>query len=90
MFRYRPDILDELRARGVDPDAATDPRFVREYLSDLYRYEIRQLKARLLRGEFPRQEYAGRVVELRKKYVLLSVPVEDWTEPDQSGDAIDR
>jgi hypothetical protein len=81
VYRYREDVLDELRDRGIAPDGATDPAFVREYLSDLYRYEIRQLKGRLLRREFPRSEYAGRVRALRRKYVLLSVPVGSWVTP---------
>jgi hypothetical protein len=51
---------------------------VREFLSDLYRYEIRQLKGRLLRQEFPRGEYAGRVRQLRRKYVLLSTSPQLW------------
>jgi hypothetical protein len=45
----------------------------------LYRYEIRQLKARLVAGEFPQREYASRVRELRRGYVLLSIPLETWT-----------
>jgi hypothetical protein len=80
VFRYHSDVLDELRARGVAPDAATDPHLVREYLSELYRYEIRRLKARLLRREFPKQAYAGLVRELRNKYVLLSIPVDAWLD----------
>jgi hypothetical protein len=51
---------------------------VREALSDLYRYEIRRLKRRLLGGEFPREQYAAHVIALRKQYWLLSVPVEQW------------
>jgi len=81
VFRYRPLILEELRVHGLAPDATTDPHLVREYLSDLYRYEIRRLKARLLRREFPKDEYAGLVRELRKKYLLLSIPVESWVAP---------
>ena len=84
VFCYRPDVLEELRIRGVAPDARTDPALVREYLSDLYRYEIRQLKSRLLRREFPRGEYAGRVRELKLGYFLLGIPVDRWLIDDDS------
>jgi hypothetical protein len=77
-FRYHAAILEQLESQGIRPTPDTDPAFVREYLSDLYRYEIRQLKARLLRQEFPRGEYAERVKQLRRKYVLLSTSPERW------------
>jgi hypothetical protein len=79
-FHYRPDILADLCSHGIRPGPATEPAFVREYLSDLYRYEIRKLKARLLGGEFPQREYASRVKRLRDEYFLLAIPVERWIE----------
>ena len=84
-YRYTRDVLEELRRHGVAPTEATDPQQVRDFLSALYRYEIRQLKARLLAGEFPQREYASRVRALRRGYVLLSIPLETWTARD-SGD----
>ncbi len=47
-------------------------------MNDLYRHELRTLRARLVARHIPRQGYADRVVELRKKYVLLSVRLELW------------
>ena len=79
MHDYSPEVLDELRGHGVVPRRHTNPQLVRDYLSQLYRYEIRRLKGRLLAGEFPQREYAGRVRELRRGYVLLSIPLEIWT-----------
>ena len=79
-WRYHPDVLEELLVHGLAPTAETDPQFVRDYLSELYRYEIRTLKRRLLRQEFAQREYAGRVRELRRRYVLLSIPLETWTK----------
>lgn len=79
-YRYRPDILTELGSLGIRPAEDTEPAFVREYLNDFYRYEIRALKARLLRGEFPRHEYAGRVKTLRNRFFLLAIPLERWVE----------
>jgi hypothetical protein len=76
---YSPEVLEELCRHGLVPRPHTDPQLVRDYLSQLYRYEIRRLKGRLLAGEFPQREYAGRVRELRRGYVLLSIPLEIWT-----------
>ena len=80
--RYTEEVLEELRRHGVAPTSATDPQLVRDFLSALYRYEIRQLKARLLAGEFRQAEYAPRVRALRRGYVLLSIPLETWTTHD--------
>ncbi len=75
---YRPEILEQLAAHGIRPRPTTPPDVVRAYLSDLYRYEIRSLRARLLRHEFPKQEYIPRVLQLRAKYILLSIPTQLW------------
>jgi hypothetical protein len=77
-FEYAPEALEILAAHGLRPGPATPPAVVREGLSDLYRYEIRRLKARLLAGEFPKDQYIERVVELRRRYWLLSVPIGRW------------
>lgn len=76
---YRPEILETLAAHGFVPTPDTPPALVREALSGLYRHEIRRLRDRLLRREFPRNEYAQRVDTLRRRYVLLKVPVSLWT-----------
>lgn len=78
-WQYRPDVLEELTRHGVVPTPATDPQVVRDFLSALYRYEIRRLKGRLLRGQFPQRDYAALVRLLRRQYVLLSIPLETWT-----------
>jgi hypothetical protein len=77
-YRYRAEVLDALARHGVVPLATTAPLLIRDQLNDLYRFEIRRLKARLLRGEFPKADYIGHVVDLRCKYMLLSIPVEEW------------
>jgi hypothetical protein len=77
-FAYRPEILEALAALGIRPGRHTPPPLVRAYLNDLYRYELRRLRDRLLAGDFPKREYAGRVVSLRARYVLLSVPMDRW------------
>jgi hypothetical protein len=78
-YDYRPEVLEELLRHGAVPQSHTDPQLVRDWLSGVYRHEIRTLKARLTRGEFPTDEYADRVRQLRRGYVLLSIPLETWT-----------
>jgi hypothetical protein len=53
---------------------------VREYVNDLYRYEIRRLRDRLLRGEFPKNNYFDRVVLLRNKYSVLALRPAEFVE----------
>jgi hypothetical protein len=72
-FRYRTDVLRNLERHGVRPTPRTPPELVREFVRDLYLYEIRALRARMLRQEFPRTEYADRVDWLRRKYTVLAL-----------------
>ena len=79
-FKYRESVLNELARHGVAPRADTPPDLIREFINDLYVYEIRALKAKLKAGQFPQSEYAGRVDALRRRYPILSLPVDYWTE----------
>lgn len=72
-YIYRSDVLRELERHGVKPLAHTRPERVREYVRDLYKYEIRRLRDRMLAGAFPRTEYAARVDALRQQYPVLSL-----------------
>ena len=72
-YRYRHDVLAALENHGIMPRPTTDPERVREFVNDLYRYEIRSLRDRLLRGEFPKDTYYDRVVTLRNKYSVLAL-----------------
>ena len=80
MYRYRRDVLERLEAHGVRPHSETRPELVREFVNDLYRYEIRRLRDRLLRGEFPKNTYLDRVVELRNKYSVLALRPAEFVE----------
>lgn len=80
MFHYKPEILEELARHGVKPKPSSHPDFVRTAVRDLYLYEIRALRDRCRAGQFPREELAGRVVALRGKYPILSIPIYLWTE----------
>jgi hypothetical protein len=78
-FIYDARILEALGEHGLSPLPTTSPQTVRDALSDLYRYEIRRLRRDLLAGLIAKADYAGRVIALRKRYWLLSVPVQLWT-----------
>ncbi len=80
MYLYRSDILEALLQYGVRPTMRTRPELVHEFVSDLYRYELRQLRDRLIRKEFPKREYYARVVALRNRYHVISMRPREWLE----------
>ena len=80
-FRYRQDVVDHLLRHGVRPTDRTPPRLVRNFVRDLYKYEIRSLRDRYLRREFPKIEYAGRVEELRIRYPVLALQPREFLQP---------
>jgi len=73
VHRYRSDILEALAKHGIRPRPTTPPELVHEFLSDLYRYELRRLRDRLRRGEIPKEGYIDHVVALRLEYPLVSL-----------------
>ena len=78
-YRYRAEVLEALARHGLAPRTDTPPQFLRDAVNDLYRYEIRRLRQRLLREEFPKDAYVPKVIELRDKYLLLAMPMEEWS-----------
>ena len=72
-YRYRPDVLAHLARHGVQPRETTHPEFVRNFVNDLYRYELRKLRDRYMVGEFPKIEYHRRVIEIRDRYPVLAL-----------------
>lgn len=79
-FRYRADVIRDLWRYGVHPTSRTPPELVRGFVRDLYLYEIRSLRSRLLRKEFPRSEYAERVERLRHLYGILALLPRQFVE----------
>jgi hypothetical protein len=79
-YRYRAEVLDELARHGLNPKPTTAPQVLRDAINDLYRLEIRRLRDRCRAGEFSTRELPAHVIELRKRYVLLSIPMARWTE----------
>ena len=80
MIRYKPEVLEELARHGLRPGPDTLPARLREQINDLYRIEIRKLRDRCRAGEFSTRDLPNHVRELRKRYLLLSIPVQRWTE----------
>jgi hypothetical protein len=78
-YTYRPDILAALVVHGVRPTPATRPELVRDFVRDLYKYEIRCLRERYLRREFAKAEYSDRVDALRRSYPELALRAREWT-----------
>jgi len=86
MYRYRRDLVDQLLAHGVRPAGHTPPAVVQEFVRDLYRFELRRLRDRLVRREIPKAGYYDRVVALRRKYPLASLrQPEELLEPEENG-----
>jgi hypothetical protein len=78
MHTYHDRILVALESHGLVPAPHTPPQLLQDAVSDLYRYEIRRLRSALLAGRILKLDYARHVVELRKRYWVLSVPLSDW------------
>jgi hypothetical protein len=82
-YIYHPKILEELARHGLRPLPSTAPQALRDAVRDLYRYEIKRLRSRLLAGQIAKKDYAGHVIALRTRYPILSVPPDLWTQkPD--------
>jgi hypothetical protein len=77
-FVYRPDVLRAVERHGIRPTVNTPPALARGFVRDLYCYELRVLRDRMLRHEFPKQEYADRVIALRDQYRVLSLRAGEW------------
>jgi hypothetical protein len=80
IYRYRPDVLAELWRHGVQPAPTTRPQLVHDFVNDLYRYELRRLRDRLLRRDIEKAGYFDRVVEVRNRYPVLALKAWQWVE----------
>ena len=80
-WSYPPELLAALVAFGLNPTATTPPSLVRDALNDLYRFEIRRLRQRLLdgpNGKVEKAHYVDEVIRLRKRYWPLALQPKDW------------
>jgi hypothetical protein len=78
LYQYRPDVLAELWRHGVQPRDTTPPDLVRGFVNDLYRYELRKLRDRLLVGDVARTAYYDLVVQTRNRYRVLALKSVQW------------
>ena len=85
-YHYHQKVIDALAGHGLLAPPDTPPERLRDAVRDLYGYEIRRLRSELLAGRIPKREYAGHVIAVRKRYWLLSVPVQLWTSGAEAGD----
>jgi hypothetical protein len=79
-YRYRREVLEQLMVHGIRPTAETSPELVHAFVNDLYRYELRRLRHALVTGAIPKSGYYDRVVDLRRKYPLVSFKPHLWVE----------
>ena len=80
-YRYHPEILEGLARHGIRPLPTSPPQQLRDAVRDLYKYELRRLREDLLAGRIRKADYARRVIELRSRYPVLSIPLQLWTAP---------
>ena len=77
-YAYHPEVLEELARHGLKPLPTTPPQQLRDAVRDLYKYEIKRLRADLLAHKIRKADYADHVIQLRSRYQLLSLPVQFW------------
>ena len=51
VYTYQQQILDALAGHGLIPAPHSSPQQLRDAVRDLYKYEIRRLRGRLISGE---------------------------------------
>jgi hypothetical protein len=78
MWRYPPDLVAALEPLGLQPRPETPPAFARAAIDDLYRYELRRARNGVRAGGVDKPSYFDVIVELRKKYWMLTLPLAAW------------
>ena len=82
VYRYKAEVLEQLAGHGVIPKPTTPPTTARAVVNDIYRYELRKLRDRYLVGEFSKEAYYDRVVEVRNRYPVMGLLTRHWTLPE--------
>jgi hypothetical protein len=80
--RLRPSVREALARHGLAADESDTPAPLKERLNDLYREDVRRLRARQRSGEIPLRDYASHAQALKERYPLLGLPLDLWVEPD--------
>jgi len=68
----------ECRKHGVLPTEHTPPELPRGFINELYKFELRKLRARYMRKAFLKQEYHRHVIAIRDKYPVLGLTPSQW------------
>ena len=71
-------MLTELWKYGVRPTGHTPPELARGFISELYKVELRKLRDRYIRREFPKREYHRLVTDIRDRYPVLALHARQW------------
>ena len=79
-WSYPPELSAVLLTFGLRPTPETPPTFVRDALGDLYRYELRRMRERLVAKEMDKAAYVELVIATRKRYWPLSLQPAAWDE----------
>ena len=77
-WTYPPEFVQTLASLGLAPRASTPPALVRDAVDELYKFELKRLRGRYLRGGVAKADLAGQVIRLRQKYWLLTLPQGAW------------
>ncbi len=77
-------MLEALAGLGLAPRDDTPAELLREQLNGLYRFELRRLRDNHRAGRITKADYIPHVLELRKKYWMLSVRVDKWKDEESS------
>ena len=75
-------MLAELWKYGGRPTDHAPPALVRSFINEIYKFELRKLRDRYVRGEFPKREYHQLVIEIRDKYPVLALLPRQWVTGD--------
>lgn len=80
---FRADVAAELGRHGIRPKPGTEARLVRDFLRDLYTFQLRDLKlmrreAEQVLGPQPLDTYRRQVEDLKDRYTILALPVDRW------------
>lgn len=79
-YLWDPDMLQALAGLGVKPGLQTSPILVKDYVSQLYRYELRRLRDRFVGGQIAKSDFHALIIGLRPRYWMLSIPAARWAE----------
>ncbi len=60
------------------PTEHTPPALVRGFVNEIYKFELRKLRDRYVRGEFPKREYHRLVIQIRDRYPVLALRPREW------------